>query len=99
MQDLWQAWGVTRGADGELCVFIDGGETACQAGPVGPLQVDGLIMGADKDCPGGCFVAGGLLDGVLDEVRVMSRPLSADELLHFPLSAWAVGDVVSQAAQ
>ena len=53
---------------------------------------DGFQVGAGQDSPGGTFDAAQWWMGSIDSVRVMNRPLTSDESLHYPLVEWGFGD-------
>jgi len=61
--------------------------------PTGSLSVDqnGLQIGTEQDSVGGGYESHQWWQGDLDSIRILSRPLTPDEFLHYPGAAWSVG--------
>jgi len=72
-----------------LRLFVDGDmawETPLEGFGYSPSGQPLYVGGQHRDPPA-------TFTGALDEVRVMNRPLTPQELLHFPLTSWAAGEV------
>ena len=79
----WHHVAVVRSGS-EVSVYVDGTfEGNWTDAPTGALTIDpnGLWLGGDQDCVGGCWEEIQQLDGLLDEVRILNRALSAEEIL------------------
>lgn len=80
--DAWHHVAVTRFLD-QSCVYVDGmpvGDTVFVS--PGPFQVDtnGAVIGQDQDIPGGGFDPAQALNGLIDDIRIYDRALSAEEV-------------------
>jgi hypothetical protein len=64
-------------------LYVDGMLAGSIAYPTGPVDVapGGLLLGQEQDCLGGCFNGNQAFDGLVDELAVYGRALSADEVL------------------
>ncbi len=73
----WHHIGLVYDFDGSLrYLYVDGAEVAKDTNPVGGLPSDdGLYFGADKSLDAGSFFS-----GLIDDVRIYDRALSADEV-------------------
>jgi hypothetical protein len=79
---LWHHVALVR--EGEIGrVYVDGAMIDERTYPMGSLAVgpQGLLLGQEQDCLAGCFALAQALDGLLDEVTVYGRALSAAELI------------------
>lgn len=86
----WHHIVVTRSStDGTMSIFVDNkldiSTNEVVAGnklPTEPLQIDpnGLYLGNDQDCVGGCWDPNQQWVGNLDDVRIYNRELPADEV-------------------
>jgi len=77
-------------------VFLDGEQqsTSLTTGSQMPVAGWDLWLGTRQDSP-----STESLDGILDSVRIMSRALTPDEFLYYPMAAWSLEpcDVAGQA--
>lgn len=89
--DKWHHVVVTRNhGSGDIEIYIDGQldvrtNTVFAGGllPRGPLEVDvnGLHIGADQDCVGGCWDANQQMIGSIDDVWFFDRVLNEEEVI------------------
>ena len=73
----------TRNAvSGQVSMYFNGVFDSTATLPAGNVRIDtnGLILGQDQDCVGGCIVADEDFNGIIDEVRIYNRVLSASEI-------------------
>lgn len=91
--DSWSHVAVDRNESGTSRIFRHYTPDAAQTFPADPLDIseNGLVLGALQGCVGGCFSVFGAQ--AVDSFRIMNRVLSADELLHYPLSGWSAASV------
>jgi formylglycine-generating enzyme required for sulfatase activity len=93
------AWSQAAGSyDGAaLRLYLDHSPAAFtqEANPPGASPND-LFLGAMHDDAG---VVDRHLTGALDSVRVTSRALEPDEMLHYPMAGWAVGALLGTNGQ
>jgi hypothetical protein len=77
----WHHLAVTREGS-TVRLYLDGTYRASHIFPTGALDVGpgGLILGQKQDCLGGCFEGHSALDGLLDEVAIFHRVLTAEEI-------------------
>ena len=73
---------LVRHSSGLNQVYVDGVLKGTGSLPVGPLVIDqnGLWLGQEQDCVGGCFSASQAFTGVIDEVEIFNRALTAAEV-------------------
>ncbi|MCF7986602.1 MAG: LamG domain-containing protein [Methylovulum sp.] len=71
-----------NGVTGVMSMYFNGVLDSTATLPAGALNVDvnGLLLGREQDCVGGCFQAGQDFNGIIDEVRVYNRILSPSEI-------------------
>ncbi|MCD4733987.1 DUF2341 domain-containing protein, partial [bacterium] len=80
--DVWHHIAMVRHSDGSVDCYIDATLVGTGSLPSGALTVDsgGLIIAQDQDNVGGGFEAYQAFGGIIDELAIYSRSLSADEL-------------------
>jgi len=73
----WHHVAVTRDTDGNVNFYIDGSPAGTGKSGLGPVSSSPLNIGRHKHATGGpCEY----FDGIIDEVRIWNRALSADEI-------------------
>ena len=74
------AW--VRYSTGTNELYVEGMLKGSGALPTGPLVIDpnGLWLGQEQDCLGGCFDSGQAFTGLIDEVAIYNRRLTAAEI-------------------
>ena len=74
------AW--VRHSTGTNELYLDGVLKGTRALTIGALVIDqnGLWLGQEQDCVGGCFSATQAFTGVIDEVEIFNSALSAAEI-------------------
>ena len=80
---LWHFIAVGRtGNTGEVLVYVDGQLDTRNMLPAGKLVIDpnGLWIGREQDCVGGCWDTNQDFQGYLDEVAIYNRVLSQAEI-------------------
>lgn len=88
----WEPVALSRGG-ATLSIASASLGTASNTGLTGPLMVatDGLQLGTDQDSLNGGFQGHQWWKGAMDSVRLMSRALTPDERLHYPMATWEAG--------
>jgi hypothetical protein len=88
----WHTIGVVRNG-GSVSILEAGDTKGSGSAPAGALAVTSgsLQLGVDQDTEGDGFEATDWWQGTIDSVRLMSRALTPDEMLHYPLAGWAAG--------
>lgn len=74
------AW--ARRSDGANDLYLDGVFVGRGNLPIGPLVIDtnGLWLGQEQDCAGGCFDPSQAFSGLIDEVKIYNRALSDGDI-------------------
>ena len=78
----WHHLVVTR-ASAEVCLFIDGVEQECGSSVTGVLSVpnaNAIVIGQEQDSFGGNFSTSQNFIGLLDEFKIFSSRISADDI-------------------
>jgi Leucine-rich repeat (LRR) protein/sugar lactone lactonase YvrE len=96
----WHSVNVVRSSS-TVEVFVDGSLAATwQYAPAGQLAVDlsGFWLGGDQDCLGGCWDKNQQFSGIMDEVSLHNRALTASEIQSYydstkPATTGCNGDI------
>ncbi|MDH3293603.1 MAG: S8 family serine peptidase, partial [Acidimicrobiia bacterium] len=77
----WHHLAVTRDAGSDQAtLFLDGESQGPRGAILGPIAIEGLVLGQDQDVVGGGFDPTQAFTGAMDEVRLYSRLLSVAEI-------------------
>ncbi len=60
----------------QSCYYVDGQLQGCRQSPVGPLTIEGLILGQEQDSVGGGFDSSQDWEGIVDELIIFKRALN-----------------------
>jgi hypothetical protein len=81
--NLWHQISLIRnGSSGKVDIYFNGVLDSSAMLPAGLLNIssNGLILGREQDCVGGCFQDFQKFNGIIDDIRIYNRALSASEI-------------------
>jgi hypothetical protein len=81
--NLWHQVSLIRnGSSGKVDIYFNGVLDSSAMLPTGLLNIssNGLILGREQDCVGGCFEEDQDFNGIIDDILIYNRALSASEI-------------------